>query len=537
VFHDSRRIEDDAEIRTDVCIAGAGAAGIALANELRSHSLTVSLLTSGGFEFSRSAQKLYAGENVGRPAFSPYRSRVRMYGGSTTAWAGQCRPLQRVDFERRDWVPYSGWPFSRDDLEPYYERAQAVSGLGPYDYDVPTWSRDGKGALPVDRERLDVRIYQFSHPLDFGQVYKDDLSTAHNLDVYLHANVVEIDVDPDARRVVGLRAATPAGHRIRFIADRYVLACGGIENPRLLLASNRVASAGLGNEHDLVGRFYMDHPFLFTGYYEPSRPQLDGTLHVIEDYARVGWEQRAHAALALPEDTIRREQLNDCAVYFIRRPNYKIQPSYFTPGMQSLAQLADTVRGEDVPDGHFGRHVRNVAGGVPAITKVFASRVAEGVRARPRLALRTALETTPNPDSRVTLGARRDRFGMPRVQVDWRVNSADRRGMDRLYEVMRQEFARLGLGRLVEDPARDAEGWPVSMTGGMHHMGTTRMHEDPRQGVVGPDCRVHALANLYIAGSSVFTTGGVANPTLTIVALAIRLADHLKQSARKERVG
>jgi choline dehydrogenase-like flavoprotein len=535
MFHDTRRVEDGTEIRTDVCIVGAGAAGIAIANELRGHHSRVAVLTSGGFEFEREPQRLYEGENVGRPAFSTYRSRVRMYGGSTTAWAGQCRPLQSLDFERRAWVRHSGWPFTRDDLEPYYRRAQAVSRLGPYDYRLDTWSRNGKRALPVDRDVLDVRIYQFSHPVDFGKVYRDELSSARNVDVYLHGNVVDIDVDPDVRRVTGLQVETLTGRKIRFVADRYVLACGGIENPRLLLASNRVATAGLGNRHDLVGRFYTDHPFLFTGYYEPSRVELDATLHVIEDYARVGWEQRAHAALALPEETIRTEQLNDCAVYFIRRPNYKIQPSYFAPGMQSLAQLADTARGQDLPDGRLGRHLRNVAGGLPGIARVMANRLAETVRARPRLALRTALETTPNPDSRVMLGKSRDRFGMPQVVVDWRVNADDQRGLNRLHQVMRTQFDRHDLGDLVEDPARDADGWPLSMTGGMHHMGTTRMHADPREGVVDTDCRVHGLGNLYIAGSSVFPTGGVANPTLTIVALALRLADHLKLSVGKER--
>lgn len=536
MFHDTREIEDGAEIRADVCIAGAGAAGIAIANELLGHSSNVAVLTSGGFEFRRRSQRLYAGENVGRPAFSPYRSRIRMYGGSTTAWAGQCRPLQHLDFERRSWVPHSGWPFSRDDLDPYYRRAQGVCHLGPYDYEPRAWSQEGKPVLPVDGDKIDVRIYQFCHPVDFGQTYKEDMSSAGNVDVYLHANVVDIDVDPDVRRVTGLRVATLAGRRTRFVANRYVLACGGIENPRLLLAANRVASAGIGNRHDLVGRFYTDHPFLFTGYYEPSRPELDGTLHVIEDYARVGWDQRAHAALALPADTVRSEQLNDCAVYFIRRPNYKIQPSYFTDGMQSLAQLADTVSGEDVPDGHLGRHLKNVAGGLPNIAKVLSCRLGEALNPRPRLALRTALETTPNPDSRVTIGRRLDRLGVPRVRVDWRVNPDDRRGLDRLYEIMRGEFTRLDLGCLVEDPAKDEDGWPVSMTSGMHHMGTTRMHDDPREGVVDGDGRVHGLANLYIAGSSVFPTGGVANPTLTIVALALRLADHLKQNSDADRV-
>jgi choline dehydrogenase-like flavoprotein len=257
---------------------------------------------------------------------------------------------------------------------------------------------------------------------------------------------------------------------------------------------------------------------------------LDRSLNVIEDYERVGSEQRAHTALALTERTMREEGLNDCALYFVRRPNFKAQPAFSTAGVKSLLQLADIVKGDEKVDGSVGRHLVNVAVDLPAVGVTVARRLVETVSPRQRLALKTVVETTPNPASRVTLGERRDALGMPRVNVDWRINSDDKRGLQRFYEIVRPELARLGLGRLVENPAVDSDGWPISMQSGMHHMGTTRMHDDPRQGVVDANCRVHDLANLYVAGSSVFTTGGVANPTLTIVALALRLADHLKQT-------
>ena len=529
MFHDARQLESGAEIHADVCIVGAGAAGIAIARELIGQQQRVALLTSGGLEFARGPQMLYAGDNVGRPGYTPYRSRVRMYGGSTTRWTGHCRPLERLDFERRDWVPYSGWPFPIDVLDPYYRRAHEVCRLGPYDYSPATWGAQGTRPLPVDPHTLDVRIYQFSHPTDFGKIYRDELEAARNVDVWLQADVLEIEATADVRQVTGLRVLTAPGKEARFVADRYVLACGGLENPRLLLASNRVAAAGLGNRYDLVGRFYTDHAFLFHGWFEPSQPDADRTLNAI-DYDEVGSKQRAHAALALAERTICTEGLNDCAVYFVRRPNFKVQPAYFSAGVKSFTQLVDMLKGQDLVDRSVGRHLINVAAGLPALGTTLARQVVETVRPRPRLALKTVIETTPNPASRVTLGERRDALGMARVQVDWRINSGDQRGFSRLYEVMRSELARLGLGRLVEDPAVDTDGWPVSFSSGMHHMGTTRMHDDPRQGVVDANCRVHDLANLYVAGGSVFPTGGIANPTLTIVALAIRLADHLKQT-------
>lgn len=529
MFHDARRLNDGTAIRANTCIVGAGAAGIALAREFDGQGERIAVLESGGSDFRRRTQRLYIGDNVGMVSHSTYKSRIRMYGGSTTRWAGMCRPLEPIDFERRPSIEHSGWPFSREHLEPYYRRAQDICHLGPYDYDPTTWTVNGRSLLRVDERHLGIRVYQFSHPLDFGKAYADELSASRNIDLYLHANVVEIEVDTDVRRVTGLRVATFEGTRIRLSADRYVLACGGLENPRLLLASNSVAEGGLGNRYDLVGRFFMDHPFFFAGHYEPSTRAPGHRLHVIEDYGEMGSVHRALAALALPERTLREEGMNACAAYFIRRPNHKTLPEYFTTARQSLNQIGDLLRGVDVPDIGLRQLGRNVTRGLGDVSRSLALQAVELARPRGRLALRTTLETTPNPESRVTLGERRDRFAMPRIQVDWRLNPNDRRGLNRLHDVLRTEFERLGLGRIYEDPSLGNAGWPLSMSGGMHHMGTTRMHENPRQGVVDPDCRVHGLANLFVTGSSVFPTGGVANPTLTIVALAVRLADHLKQ--------
>ncbi len=228
----------------------------------------------------------------------------------------------------------------------------------------------------------------------------------------------------------------------------------------------------------------------------------------------------------------RAERLNGAAIYFVRRPAYKTAPEYFSKGGRSFIHLIDVLRHHELPDRHLARHLLNIAAGAGDVAVSLRRQFIELVRPRPRLALRAVLETTPNPASRVTLGSRRDHFGMPRVRVNWQLNARDTRGLVRLLQVMRQEFERCRIGRLVEDIAVDGSGWPTSMTGGKHHMGTTRIHDDPRQGVVDADCRIHGMSNLYIAGSSVFPTGGYANPTLTIVALALRLAEHLKRRLR-----
>ena len=530
-FVDARGVEAKT-ISADVCIVGAGAAGIAIASELSGQSCRVALLESGDFKFRERPQSLYLGEQIGLPNFSTGRSRFRTFGGSTTRWGGQCRPLDALDFEARDGFPHSGWPFGLAQLEPYYRRAQPICQLGPYEYQPSAWSASDGGALPLDGTQLDTKIFQFSWPIDFGKVYRTALERSDNVDVYLNANVIDIESDESAQNVTGLVAATFNDRRIRFTAATYVLACGGIENARLLLASNRIARHGLGNQHDLVGRFFMDHAYFVVGHFEPATAGYDRSYYVIESYDCVGREQKINAAFALSERIRRDECLNGAALYFVRRPAYKTSPEYFSKGGRSFIHLIDVLRRHELSDGNLGRHLRNIAAGAREVAVSLSRQLIELARPRPRLALRAVIETTPNPASRVTLGSRRDHFGMPQVRVNWQLNAEDTRGLTRLLEVMRQEFERCRLGRLIEYISTDDNGWPTSMTGGKHHMGTTRMHDDPRQGVVDPDCRVHGVSNLYVAGSSVFPTGGYANPTLTIVALALRLAEHLKQRLR-----
>jgi choline dehydrogenase-like flavoprotein len=527
-FHDTRTI-DAGKLSADICIVGAGAAGIALATELAGSGLQVLALESGGFAFRHRPQLLYLGANVGLPSHSLARSRFRLFGGSTTRWGRQCRPLDPIDFESRPGIEASGWPLTFAELQPYYRRAQRICSLGPFDYSHEAWLPGDPGALRVDNERLETRIFQFSDPGDFGVVHRDALAAARNVDVCLNANVVDIVTAGD--RVTGVRVATFSGRRLDVNARTVVLACGGIENARLLLAANGGKSGGIGNAHDLVGRYFIDHPYFLPGYFEPQDRRHAHNAYVIEDYDRVGIEQKANAAFALPQESLRSEGLNGAAVYFVPRPYYKTSPEYFSTGGRSFAHIVDVLTHRELPDRHFGQHVRNACRGYRDVGRTLQRRVSELVRPQRLLALRAVIEATPNPDSRVRLGRARDRFGVPRVEVDWQLNSTDQRGLNQLLGVMRDEFRRLGLGRIVLDPTLDAAGWHMSMTGGKHHIGTTRMHADPRFGVVDPHCRVHECANLYVAGSSVFPTAGYANPTLTIVALAVRLSDHLKQVA------
>lgn len=497
---DARTVPEETTIETDVCIVGAGAAGIALARELRGQSFRVCLLESGNLEFDQETQSLYEGETVGLPILPLTLSRLRYFGGSTNHWAGWCQPLDATDFEARDWIPHSGWPFSRSRLVPFYERAQVVLQIGPFAYDAEAWNTEHASPLPFTGGRVITQIVQFSPPTRFGQVYRSEIANATNITTYLNANAIEVETTEDARSATRLRVACLPGNRFWVSANLFILATGGIENPRLLLSSNKVQSRGLGNQNDLVGRFFMDHAGLVSGAILLSDPTFSPALYVnkVRGFHRSpapAVEQSVMGELMLSPEVVRAERL----------ANYS-------------AVLHSTSRLESAKEEGFLRALYNVIKSLNR--RVF----------RPALELRNIIEPIPNPDSRVTLRPERDRLGQNRVRLDWRLSAGDERTIRRSQEIIGRELGRAGLGRLRVGLDREDDGWTASLEPGLaHHMGTTRMHTDPRRGVVDQNCRVHGMTNLFIAGSSVFPTYGVVPPTLTIVALALRLADHVKE--------
>ncbi len=487
MLYDAREVTSGTVVDREVCVIGAGAAGIALALELAGAPFRVALLESGGFEPEPDTQDLYRGRIFGR-AYPPlHEVRTRRFGGSTACWTGICRPLEAVDLEAREWVPYSGWPFELATLRPFYERAQRVCRLEDFVYDGSTWATAERPLLPLEPGLVETRNFQLA-ATRFGEVHRGAIAAAGNLDTFLHANAVELRTNEAGSRIESLRVATLSGGELELRARVFVLATGGIENPRLLLASNRVQPQGIGNAHDLVGRFFMEHPQVAAAAFLPARSDLPLDLYLPHRRGRV-----LACALLTPTQAIRRrERLLDFQALLGSEGTL---PSF----ERSLARSVHALEGSS---------------GEPPSRAVFL--LANG-------------EQAPNPQSRVRLAPERDALGMPQVQLEWRLSALDKRSVLRGHQLVGRALARAGLGRLQILLGDDDAEWPDDTSGGRHHMGTTRMHADPRQGVVDASCRVHGVGNLFVAGSSVFPTSGAASPTLTIVALAIRLADHLKE--------
>lgn len=508
---DGRTVPAGRAIDTDVCILGAGAAGITLAREFSGAPFQVCLLESGGLAFDQSTQSLYAGTTSGQPYYPLDVCRLRYFGGTTNHWGGFCRPLDDIDFEVRDWVPGSGWPFRKQELMPYYERAQTVCQIGPVAYEYGDWEPD-KRLVTLDKTCLTARFFQFSPPTRFGRVYRDDIAKAGNVSLYTYTNALELATDDDVATVTALRVGTLAGNQYHIRAKHYILALGGIENARMLLLSNRRQSAGLCNGHDLVGRYFMDHPILRTGsVLLPSETELSGF-----DRNMVYGTVKLAPFITVKEDVLRAKRLLNFGV--------RLKTPTLPSSVASLRAIAKSIRRWQWPD-DFTAHLGNVVTDLDAVAETAVYRF-RGVK----LANLTYwMEPTPNPDSRVTLADEKDDFGLNRARLSWQLTEQDLRSMHEAHRILAAECGASAIGRLKIEFDGSADAWPATVNGSYHHIGTTRMHADPRKGVVNADCRTHQLNNLYIAGSSVFPTAGHANPTLTIVALAIRLADHLKR--------
>ncbi len=530
---DARGIPTGTTIQADVAIVGAGAAGITLAIELAGKGLEVCLLESGGMEPDWDDQSLYAGRSVGLPHCPLDVCQLRYLGGNTNAWGGWCRPLEAIDFEQRPWVDASGWPFPVTELAAYYRRAHAICQSRD-DYTltgaVAELRHPRAEPLAFDPSKLETVIYRFSPPTRFGQEYRQQLKKEPSLRCLLHANVLGIKPDASVCTVARLLAGTHGGVRFEVAARRYVLAAGGIENARLLLLSDDVAAGGLGNRYDLVGRFYMDHPHTKRRLIVPSRRLRSGL------YGELFRGRRIMARIALPHEMQRRERLLGYSA--------NLHPTYFghdSPGWAALRDIALSLSRSRRSD-PFHRQPPYARKGLtaqqwidmarhPARTAAAGMlRILKPNRFINAFMLESKPEQAPNPASRVMLDEGLDAFGLRRIKVDWRTLPIDRRTAVRGEQIVDEELQRLGIGALAPLAPGDIDGWPDNLESGWHQLGTTRMHANERHGVVDENARVHGLSNLYVAGGSVFPTGGTAPPTLTIVALAVRLAAHLKRT-------
>ena len=504
----------------DICIIGAGAAGLLMAREFLATGLEVVILEGGGWTATDDGQDLFDGEVDGDGFRGLQAGRSREFGGATTLWGGQCIQLDPIDFEQRAWVPFSGWPVSHATLAPFYRLAQSRLGIAPDAFEAGLWQRFGLETFDFAPTMLDNLHSVFIRRPDLGQRYRAELGAARNIRVLLHANVTSVGTNAYGAAVSHVEFRSAGGKTGRVNARRVVLCAGGIENARLLLLSDNTHSNGLGNDQDLVGRYLQDHPCGRTAVISTDYPRR------LQDHYNLLYGRKAKylPKMVLSDIAQRRTRSLNC----VGRLAYEFDPS---SGIQATRDILADLRQRRWPTRMFGKMAR-IARSTPALAKDAARLIRKGLSPAPRPAriyLETFSEQTPDPQSRVLLSNKLDRLGLRQVKIDWRLDTLTGHTLRTFTEIVGMEFERLGLGTLkpaewLSDPA---PRYP-NVLDSYHPAGTTRMAESASQGVVDTDCQVFGVHGLYVAGSSVFPTSGAANPTLSIAALALRLAHHIE---------
>ncbi len=526
---DALEVPNGAEINADVCVVGSGAAGITIARQLNDKNIDVLLLEAGALSRTACAElDTYDVEQAGLPWANPNPDRGRWYGGSTNLWYGRIALPDPIDFEKRPWVPNSGWPLRFAELTPWMQTAADILDVEHFDkmsiehwYDHPTvtmFYADG---------RAELRSFLWARGLYMGPRYRKLMEQSRNVRLILNATATELKSQDSGTAVASLVAQAPSGGRFTVKATTYVLAAGGLENPRLLLASTGGCATGFGNGHDLVGRYYMEHP-RGEGLAEVdlrglSSAQLQRIILLGERVpTRFG---KAQLRVTFPEKMQRDEQLLNNSLHA-----HLVSEFHESFGFRALHRLRQRWSGKALDAGS------SITGDVVAGVKIVPSTVAHFGRsvvgrARPtKLLLVDQMEQEPDPSSRVTVDLRqRDRTSLPRLTVDWRVGESTYRSLRRMHVLVKDILCGVGITKfqseVLDRPDEKPELWDMK-----HPMGTTRMADSPHEGVVDRHGRVHGVRNLYVTGSSVFPTGGHANPTLMIVALAARLADRLTRA-------
>lgn len=507
----------------EVCIVGAGPAGLSIASELAARGIQVVVLESGGWTPTPNAKQFTSARSVGYPYHKLDEALFSGVGGSAQLWWGhnRFRPLDAMDFEKREGIPHSGWPFKLNHLLSYYERAQSILSLGPLDYTAEFWEQPAsKPRLPLPENEVETAIFQTTPGRDSGAKLIASLAANPQYRIMVETTVTELIVGTSGDTVENARLHHADGTESLMKADVFVLAGGAFDNARLLLVSNERWSKGLGNNHDLVGRFFMEHPAVSTAYWIPSDPGIFGRSGLYREHVVRGTP--VMGTLTIADEVKRREGLLNAAVFLSLSDDLKTTDVYRSLAMFSPRGLKNMRWTPSMYAKHFTHVVAYPLSTLSTLLRVMLKNMH---RRRRVFDLRVVSEQAPNPDSRVLLDTKMDKRGLPRLKLDWRFTELDRWSIRRTQEILRDSMRKAGLGS-VQHLYGD-ERPPARIYGQKHQIGTTRMHQDPRKGVVDADCRVHGVHNLFVAGSSVFPTGGHANTTLTIVALALRLADHV----------
>jgi choline dehydrogenase-like flavoprotein len=507
-------------LSVDLCIVGSGAAGLAVASEMANSPLTVAVAESGGLDFEPPTQSLYDVDISGLPHPGSTQGRFRVCGGSTTMWGGQALPLMSHDFESREWIPHSGWPISYEELQPFYRRACRFLVIDEMNFETDLFAHLRARPPVFNPSRLWYHFSKWSPKPSVRELYLPALRRSRNCTLLLHANVTEIVLDPASRQVTRLEVKSLSGRSATLRARACVLAVGGIETARILLANRQQRPNGIANEYDLVGRFFQDHPSALVGCLRTASPAR--AQQVLNVFHKRGLKYSVRCT-ATPQWQKLHQTLNvSMGTTFVQDD----------PTLQNVKDIYAAWRHGRLAPGFTDKLLRTFLHPSAALSPAYHFLVrGRSYVPSARMLIGITSEQQPNPESRILLTEKLDALGVPRANVRWRLTDLTLHTIRKFAATLREEFRQASIGDIELEPwlLEDSGEWTSHINDQFHHIGTTRMNDSPRAGVVDRNCQVHGITNLYIAGSAVFPTSGHSNPTLTIIALCMRLADRLKQ--------
>jgi hypothetical protein len=483
------------DIEFDYCIIGAGAAGISLALSLGSDK-NVALIESGGYEYEQDYQLLNEGFTSGVNYLPLIATRLRQFGGTTGHWAGQSAPFEEIDFQYRPWVENSGWPISYYDYMKYLPKAAEFCGVA---YGEFTWEHflDNLSTKnPFGSSPIRTPLFRYSHPARrFGEYFRSNIGRLKNIFCHIHSNVTEIDLDIQGR-IKSILIESVSGNKQKVISKNYILASGGIENSRILLNVKR--KYPMIDKFDQIGRYYMEHPnvdigivSLFNKDYgnvlsEPLKRKQKANKVRFDFQLAPSLQEKLgilnHSAFLIPENSITAHRFSDIAL------------------LQKLVS-----KFENVYDKYVAKERE----------KYFK--------------LRVRLEQAPISSNRIVLTDQKDFFGQFKINVNNEMSNLENITLHEFVKSIAHVFGVEEIGRIKFDFTKDDNSWMNRCGWQIHHCGGTRMSNKKDNGVVDENLKMHFIDNLWVVGSSVFPTSGHANPTMNLIALSLRLADHLNK--------
>jgi choline dehydrogenase-like flavoprotein len=523
MLHDGDKINENTKIVTNVCILGGGVAGIVLANELKDKFEDIVLIESGGESYTQEAQDLYKPSVKPQLLPDPSYSRLRFLGGSSNHWENNTSPLSPIDFEYRDWIPHSGWPISFSDITPYYDMAAFYCGVGQDGYDTKFWTeRFNDRNLAENAKQLETRIAKASlPPVRFFHSYGELLKASNSVHIYKNSNLTDVTFDTKTKKIKQVDIVSNSGVHFQIHADVFIMCLGGIENARMLLVFNEKYNNMLGNQGDKVGRYFMEHPTPRAAQILVDNPEQFDLYksHNVNNKHVIGF-------FSLSDQTLAQEATTNLRIPLVPTTNYSL-----SDGISSSHIIGESLAKGELPD-NIGSHLYNIISDIDMVAegiarKKFDYRLFEHANETAGFLCPMMMEQTPNLSNRVKLSKTKDRFGIPQILIDYEVSNDDKNRVWKSLNIVATELGANSLGRMRLLKNREPRLWTNQLGFSHHHMGTTRMSEGPDSGVVDKNSLVFGTENLFIAGSSVFSTGGHVPPTLTICALSIRLSNYI----------